>query len=448
MKKYDLVVVGTGTGGSAPAYAARKAGLSVAIIDKREYGGTCALRGCDPKKVLVGAAEIMDRIQKMKGLGIKQGSSIQWEDLMDFKRTFTKGVSENREEGYRSAGIDTYHGVASFQSENEILVGDALISFEQILLATGAKPRPLNLQGEEYIDTSDDFLELDHLPKKLVFIGGGFISFEFAHIAAFGGSEVHILQRSEKPLKKFDSDLVSLLVKRSRELGIQVHLNTKPTRIEKMDGKYKVFADQKGESVVFECDRVFHGAGRIPDTDDLNLEAGGVREQKKGIAVNEFLQSISNERVYAAGDSAASMGLPLTPVGGKESAEVIENILKGNHRQVDYSVMPSVVFTQPKLAKLGLTEEEALDQGIEIDGNKMDLKDWYTYKRTNEPYAMIKTVTEKKTGKLIGVHLLGSNADELINYFALIMKFDLPYEEVKKTIFAYPATASDLEYLL
>jgi len=134
MKNYDLVVIGTGAGGSSAAYQCRDAGLSVAVIDKREYGGTCALRGCDPKKVLVGAADIIDQIARMKGLGIEGQSRINWEDLMNFKRTFTENVPESREKGYHSAGIDTYHGAASFLNENEIVINDTKITFSHILL--------------------------------------------------------------------------------------------------------------------------------------------------------------------------------------------------------------------------------------------------------------------------------------------------------------------------
>ncbi len=448
MKNYDLVVIGTGVGGTAAAFKCRNAGLSVAVIDKRKYGGTCALRGCDPKKVLVGATELIDRIKRMQGLGLEGEIKINWEDLMDFKRTFTENVPASREKGYESAGIDIYHGVASFISENEILVNDTKISFKNIILATGAKPRPLNVKGEEHVYISDDFLELDELPKKIVFVGGGFISFELAFIAALSGSEVHILQRSDMPLKMFDPELVSLLMKRSEELGIKVHLNNKPTEIEKIDDKYIVHAQENDKNFKIECDRVFHGAGRVPDLDDLDLEKGNVTKNKHGIEVNEFLQSVSNEKVFAAGDSSGSPGLPLTPIAGKESGAVASNILKGNQKKVDYSVMPSVLFTHPKLAVIGLTEEKAVEKGYEINVNQTDTKDWYTYKRTNEAYAMTKTVIDKKTGKLLGVCILGSNADQLINYFALIMKFDLSYKEVKDVLFAYPTSASDLGYLL
>ncbi|MGB4589361.1 MAG: NAD(P)/FAD-dependent oxidoreductase [Clostridiaceae bacterium] len=448
MKKYDLIVIGTGVAGLTAAHTCREAGLTVAVIDKLPFGGTCALRACDPKKVLLGAAEIMDRVNRMNGLGIEEGSRVRWEDLMNFKRTFTKGFSENNEKGYLSAGIDTYHGVASFTSESEIIINDVKLAFNHLLIASGAKPAPLHIEGEEFVVLSDDFLELEHLPKRVVFIGGGFISFEFAHLTALAGSEVHILHRNRTPLKNFDQDLVSLLVKRTEELGIHLHLNTEPTKIEKIEDRYIVHVVENGKDMEIECDMVFHGAGRIPDVEDLDLEKGKVAQDKRGITVNEFLQSVSNEKVYSAGDSAASKGLPFTSVATRESPVVAENILKGNLKQLDYSLVPSIVFTQPKLAMIGLTEAKAVDKGYEITVNRFDTTGWYTYKRTHEAVAMTKTITDKKTGKLIGVHILGSNADELINYFALIMKFDLPYEEVKNMFFAYPTSASDIEYFI
>lgn len=448
MMKYDLIVIGTGSGGSTAAYTCREEGFSVAVIDKKPFGGTCALRGCDPKKILVGATEVLDRIGRMKGLGIEEGSRINWEELMAFKETFIENVPESREEGYLSVGIDTYHGAASFISENEIIVNGETLTFDSLLLAVGATPVPLHIQGEERVLTSDDFLDLPKLPKKLVFIGGGFISFEFAHIASLAGSEVHILHRSDKALKNFDQELVKLLIKRSEEMGIKVHLNTTPHLVGKKEGQFIVHAEENGENIEISCDSVFHGAGRVPDLEGLNLEKGNIEWDQHGIKVNEFLQSVSNERVYSAGDAAATKGLPLTPVAGKESKVAAENIIMGNLKKVNYGEMPSIVFTQPKLAIIGLTEEIAVSLGYEVTVNRMDTKNWYTFKRTNEAYAMIKTVVNKATGKLLGVHILGSNADELINYFAFIMKFDLPYDEVKEMIFAYPTSASDLGYLL
>lgn len=448
MKQHDLIVIGTGTGGSVTAYQCRKAGWNVAVIDKRPFGGTCALRGCDPKKVLVGAAEIIDSIRRMEGKGVTGGSHINWPELMAFKRTFTDPVPESREKGFLDAGISVYHGTASFIAKNRVAVNDEVLEGKHFLIATGAVPMPLNVPGSEHVSLSDDFLEMETLPKTLFFIGGGFISFEFAHIAARAGAKVHILHRSARPLKQFDPDLVDKLLNHSREVGIQVHLNTKLESIEKTESGFIVHGTRDDQALRWECDKVIHGAGRIPDLEDLNLDEGNVAYEKKGISVNEYLQSVSNPIVYAAGDAAATPGLPLTPVASMESYATAANLLKGNHRTPDYSVMPSVVFTHPKLAIVGLTEKAARDQGYEVSANLTDMSGWYTYRRTNETSAMVKTISDEKTGNLLGAHVLGGNADELINHFATIIRFSIPAKEWKKMIFAYPTSASDMSYLV
>ncbi|WP_372869137.1 dihydrolipoyl dehydrogenase family protein [Planomicrobium okeanokoites] len=446
--KFDLIVIGTGSGGSAAASKCNKAGWKVAIIDSRPFGGTCALRGCDPKKVLVGAAEMIDGIDRMKGSGITSNSGINWPELMAFKRTFTESVPENRLENFQKAGIHTFHGRASFKSEDKIQVGEDVLTGKHILIANGAKPVSLPIEGAEHLAYSDEFLELEELPAKMVFIGGGYISFEFAHIAARAGSEVHIIHRGRRPLEKFEPDLVELLIEKSKEIGIHLHLNTEVKSVEKKGSSYIVNGVNDGQQVHLEGDLVLHGAGRMPDIEDMQLDKGNVESEKRGISVNEFLQSSSNPRVYAAGDAAATEGLPLTPIASMESYVVASNLLKGNHRSPNYKVMPTVVFTLPKLASVGLSEDQAREKGHQVKVNKMETSEWYTYKRTNEKYAMVKVIIDEDTDKILGAHLISHEADELINHFATAIQFDLTTKDLKQMIYAYPTAASDLGYML
>ena len=448
MKEFDLIVIGTGSAATTAAYTCREKNLKVAIIDERPYGGTCANRGCDPKKILVGVASMVDESKRMTGYGIKEKSEISWEALMKFKSSFTDPVPESREKALKEAGITCYHGTASFINEDQVQVGEEILHFKKLLIATGAKPRPLSIHGEELVIHSDDFLNLKTLPNEIVFIGGGFISFEFAHIAARAGAKVHILQRDDQPLKNFDAELVGLLMKRSKEIGINIHLNTEPESIEKLGEKYILHMKEGSMIKELQCNLVVHGAGRIPNIESLNLEKGKISSSKEGIEVDENLRSVSNVKVYAAGDVSSSEGLPLTPVAGMESEIVAYNLSIDEQKTGDYSVMPSIVFSIPSLASLGLTEEEAKKKGMEIKLNQFDTTQWYTYKRTREPVAKIKIVKDKNSQKILGVHILGDNAAELINYFALIMKFNLPLDEVKKVLFAYPTSASDLSHLL
>ncbi|WP_153730737.1 dihydrolipoyl dehydrogenase family protein [Sporosarcina obsidiansis] len=447
VKKYDLVVIGTGTAGSITASKCKKAGWNVAIIDDRPFGGTCAQRGCDPKKVLTGVAELFDWNKRMNGKGIQDDARIDWQDVMAFKRTFTASIPEDTEEKFKKLGVDRYHGKAVFHSETVLKVGSEMLEGKCILIATGAEPVKMGIKGEENLVTSDDFLELDELPNHIVFIGGGFISFEFAHIAARAGSEVHILHRSEHALKHFDPDLVDLLMKRSKEVGIQIHLEVAVEGIEKLGSSFIVKGKQDDNEVEWETVLVVHGAGRQPAL-DMELETGNVERDKGGVIVNEYMQSVSNPHVYAAGDVASTDGPPLTPIATKESHVVAANLLKGNHLKARYPVVPSVVFTIPKLASVGMSEKQARESKLNVEVKYQDMSDWFTYRRTNEKVAACKIIIDRDNGIILGAHILSGEADELINYFALAIRFQIPIQELKEMPFAYPTAASDIGYML
>jgi len=445
---YDLIVIGTGSGASSAARKCRKAGWKVAVIDEQPYGGTCALRGCDMKKILMGAAEIVDWNTRMHGRGIEAKTSIAWSDLMDFKRSFIENYSSTFEKGLVDAGIDTFHGTASFVSSDQVAVNGLTLKGSHILVATGARPMPLSITGEENIVLSDYFLDMYTLPLSIIFIGGGMISLEFAHIAARAGSAVTILERQDRPLINFDADLVNLLMQKSKDIGIHFIGNTVIHSVEKEGGKFIVKGNTGKEDIILSCDLVVHGAGRVPDIDRLNLAAGKVDYSKHGITVNEYMQSVSNPKVYSAGDAANTGGLPLTPVASLESSIAATNLLKGNLVKPDYSTIPSVVFTVPRIASVGFSEEKAREKEYECYTNKLDMSGWYTYKRTNEKYAMAKIVIDSKSNCILGAHFIGNEADELVNHFATAIKMQIDVKQLKKMMFAYPTTASDIVYML
>ncbi|MFD1036932.1 dihydrolipoyl dehydrogenase family protein [Virgibacillus byunsanensis] len=448
VKEYDLIVIGSGTAGSITAAKCNKSGWKVAIIDERPFGGTCALRGCDPKKVLVGITEYLDGAQRLKGSGINGDVHINWNELIQYKKGFTDDFPEIKEKGLNKQGIDTYHGHAKFIDENKLEVGKSTVKGSHILIATGASPAKLPIKGSEHFTYSDDFLEIDELPKNILFVGGGYISFEFAHIAKRAGANVQILHRGERPLEAFDKDLVEHLTDYTEKMGVHLHFETEVKEIIKKDKGYSVIGKQGKKTVEFETDMVIHGAGRTPNIDSMDLEKAGIHADKKGIVVNEFLQSTSNQNVYAAGDVAATQGKPLTPVAGMESHIVSSNLLKGNHRSMGDQVMPSSVFTLPKLASVGLSEEEASKKDINYSVNSIDTTKWFTYKRTNQSVAFAKVLIDKESDRVIGTHLLSNEADELINHFATAIQFNLSTKDLKKMLYAYPTAASDISYML
>lgn len=447
-KPYDLVVIGTGSAAGVAASRCRAAGWTVAVIDSRPFGGTCALRGCHPKKMLVSAAEVMDANYRMAGKGVRTpNSAMDWPELMHFKRSDTEPVPQLSEQGFAEAGIDAYHGRARFVGPTTVAVGADKLEGRHVLIASGAKPAPLPFAGVDHLTTSDQFLELEALPARLIFVGGGYISFELAHIAARAGAQVTILHRSARPLKAFEPELVDLLVRRTRDLGVQVELDTEVCGIDKVGHRLNVNAQTQGRACQFTADLVVHGAGRVPEIDDLDLDTARVDRAPKGVAVNAYLQSVSNPVVYAAGDAAAS-GPPLTPTAAHDGAVVAANLLEGNHQQPNYTGLASVVFTVPPLASVGLTEDVARAQDLQFQIHCQDTSSWFSTRRLGETTSGFKVVVEEGSNRILGAHLVGPHAEEVINIFAVAMRCEMRAEELKHVLFAYPTSASDIAHML
>ena len=443
MKKYDVIVIGSGMAGMTIANKCAKQGLKTAVTDSRPYGGTCALRGCDPKKILVGAAEIIDRADKMRGIGISGDISINWQNLMIYKNDFVAKMPKGVERGYEKAGVEMYHGAASFLSPNTIKIGDEILEGEKIVIATGARPIVLDIPGGELPIDSTEFLDLESLPDHVTFIGGGYISMEFAHLAARAGSKVTIFHRGKIPLENFDKDIVTHLVKATKELGIELHLEANVVSIERSDNGYNVTANFPEGKKTIQTNLVVNAAGRVPELDGLNLEKANIKYSKKGIEVNEYLQSVSNQSVYAAGDSAASEGLNLTPVAVMEGHAVAANIIKGNFRRPDYTEMPSAVFTLPSLAAVGMTEKQVKESGIEHQVKSASASNWYNARRINESTYAYKVISDNN-GYILGAHIIGPHAEEMINLFAMAIKAKLKVADIRNMVYSYPSMGSDI----
>jgi glutathione reductase (NADPH) len=436
---YDLLVIGTGNAGMAMALKARHAGFRVAIADELPYGGTCAIKGCIPKKILVGAVEVIERAKAMQGKGISGNLRIVWPDLITFKRSFTDPVSITREGALAKEGIDTYHGHARFLGKNTLIVGDTVLNTRFTGIAAGAVPLKLGIPGEEFVSMSDDFLAMEALPERIIFIGGGFISFELAHVAARSGAAVTILHRGGRVLKGFDPFLVEILVQDLRAAGIEIFTDSPVASVEKNTDHLRVHAGEK----VFDADMVVHGAGRVPNTAGLDLETGGVAIDERGIAINKYLQSISNPSVYVAGDVNAR-GKPLSPVATMEGRAAARNMIYGNTDAPDYRAVPSVVFVSPLLASVGLREDQAAKSGITTVVHKKETPEWYSTRRVGITRSAYKILTEGKSGRVIGAHLLGYNADEMINVFALAIRTGLTLADLQNMPWAYPTGGYDI----
>lgn len=441
MKKYDLIVIGTGSTGATVAYMVKEVKWKVAIIDSLPFGGTCALRGCDPKKILVGATEIIEREIGIKNKGISEISKLNWGELIKFKNSFTNSIPKSNESAFRKAGIDVYHGLVSFTDKNKIKVGNDELEGKYIVIATGSTPRILNIPGEELITKSDEFLEIKKLPKEIIFTGGGYISFELAHVAALAGAKVKIIHKSNEVLKRFDQDLVKMLVKEFNEIGIEIIFNSPVKSVEKKGDKLILKARNK----TYKTDMVVHGAGRVPNIENLKLENTNVKSNEKGIIVNAHLQT-SNPKIYAGGD-VATLGLPLTPVAGLQGRIIGNNLLNKSKIKFDGGITASAVFTYPPLASVGLTEKELKKKGIKYLKKFAETSSWYNPKRIGLKYSGYKILTDKKD-KILGAHILYPNSDEIINLFLFAMKNNIKSKEIKDYSMVYPSSSYDIKYMI
>lgn len=444
---FDLIVIGTGTAAMGAATRVRKARRSVAIVDERPFGGTCALRGCDPKKMLVGGTEIIDAQRRMSPNGVDGEVRIDWPKLITFKRSFTDAIPAKHEHQYAEAGIVAFHGTARFTGPNSISVNGTNLWARHFVIAAGAEPVALDIPGEKHLIDHEGFMAMKSLPHRIVLVGGGYVAAEFSHIAARAGAEVTVLQGAERMLTRFEPELVDWLMEVFRAIGIEVRTRTFVRAIDKHGDRFAVHVATDIGPEVVEADLVIHAAGRAPALDRLDLPAANVAVEDRRLKLNEFLQSVSNPAVYGAGD-AAQVGPPLTPVSAHDAKIVAANLLEGNHAKPDYRGVPSVAFTVPPIASVGMSEEAARRSGLKYRLKCERASNWFTARQAAEPVYGYKTLVEEESGRVLGAHLVGPHADEVINLFGLAIRHGLTADDLKSTIFAYPTGASDIGYML
>lgn len=443
MEHYDFIALGGGGAGLTAAHSIRAAGKKVAVIDPTLIGGLCALNGCNPKKVLVRAAEILSLVRASGEHGIRTGEvAIDWSAVIDRKRAFTDPVTKGAETGLARAGIEYLKTPARFTGENTLDVGARRLSFDGILISTGSAPRRLNFPGAQYVSTSDEILERRAVPRRLAIIGGGVVACEFGHVFARLGSQVHMLVRDDRPLRREDGDTVTRLVEHLRGLGLDLRLRVEVKELKKGSGAYDL---RLSDGTTLSADFVLNAAGRPPKIEGLDLEKASVPYDEKGVKVTDYLRSPGNPRVFAAGDAHGRM--QLSPVAGYEGALVAHNFLHGDSRRADYDAIPHAIFTVPPLASVGMTEEKARLRGLELEVAAEDMSGWTVFRIAGEKPAFGKVISEKKSGRIVGAHLFCPGADEHIHVFAMAMRYGIPRGRLGEMIYVYPAHASTLSYL-
>ncbi|KRN93660.1 dihydrolipoyl dehydrogenase family protein [Pediococcus stilesii] len=444
MTNYDVVIIGAGPGGLGLAYPLKQAGLNIAVVEENLWGGTCPNRGCDPKKVLLAAVEARMHSKYLVNNGIKAAPEIDWPALMQFEKTFTAPVSKNSRSGLSNADIDTISGHAEFVDSNTLKVGDKIIHSAKFVIATGQRPgRLMAVKNQELMLTSTDFLKMDQLPDEIAFIGGGYIAFELAMIAAAAGAKVHIIHHNDRPLKDFPKEYVDDLLKQMEAENIQIHLNTDIKEIKKETNRF-ILDDESGFTL--KVDRAFVTAGRKPNDDTLNLEKIGVQTDRGGIVVNDHLET-TIKGIFAMGDVISKSHPKLTPVSGFEAQYLAKLLNNQTTEAIDYPAIPTVVYGMPKLAQTGVKLQEALEHEDQYQIQTNETTDWFTYRRLGEPQAKVSVVRERKTNKIVGAVTMSSEAEHLINDFATVINHGGSASEINNQIWAYPTEASDLEYM-
>jgi len=447
---YDVIVLGAGNAGFAPAGIAKEAGKSVLVVESWDFGGTCPIRGCVPKKVLVAAGESLHHINEAGNHKIDASfNAVDWPALIARKETFIEGVPKMFEDSLANREIDTIAGKAKFTSPNTIEVNGDSYEGGQFVIATGSTQMHLPIEGFELTITSDDILLNNEQPESIIFIGAGVIGLEFSHVYARAGTKVTVLELAPRPLPRLDEDAVNALTEESKRIGIDIRCGVNTKKIEKTGNGFKVTFEEDGKEHSIEAAVVANGAGRIAAVEDLDLDAAGIDHERHVIAINEHLQSTFNPAVYVAGDANAASGPQLSPVASYEGRIVGNNLVEGNQKQTaDYLTVPSCVFTTPALASVGYQEADAEAAGLKFEVKANDMATWRSAKTYNERAAYAKVLVEEGTGKILGAHLVGHGAQETIHIFQFAMLHGVTADKLKNNLWAYPTFASDIKFLV
>ena len=444
---YDLLIIGSGAAAFSSAIKAIEYGAKVGMIERGMVGGTCVNIGCVPSKTLLRAGEINHLSKDNPFIGLQ--TSAGEVDLASLITQKDKLVSELRNQKYMDL-IDEYNfdlikGEAKFVDASTVEVNGAKLSAKRFLIATGASPSLPQISGLEKMDylTSTTLLELKKIPKRLTVIGSGYIGMELGQLFHHLGSEITLMQRSERLLKEYDPEISESVEKALIEQGINLVKGATFECVEQSGEIKRVYVTVNGSIEVIESDQLLVATGRKPNTDSLNLSAAGVETGKNNeILINDFGQT-SNEKIYAAGD--VTLGPQFVYVAAYEGGIITDNAIGGLNKKIDLSVVPAVTFTNPTVATVGLTEEQAKEKGYDVKTSVLPLDAVPRAIVNRETTGVFKLVADAETLKVLGVHIVSENAGDVIYAASLAVKFGLTIEDLTETLAPYLTMAEGLK---
>lgn len=439
---YDTIIIGGGPGGLAAAYALNGR-QSVLVVEGNLWGGTCPNFGCDPKKMLYGVVEAKRQVIRYQTSGLPTAPKVDWPALMKFKHSYTDKIPTGTSEGLKHAGIDQIHGHASFVDSHTLQIGDQRVTGKRIIIATGATPTIPDIPGKEAFQTSTDFLDLPILPKKIGFVGAGYVAIELANIAVEAGAEVHIFQHNDRLLRGFPQSYTEKLQDILSAKGVIFHMHTTVTALQAAN-QHQVTVITDTEAPI-ELNVIYTAAGRRPNLDGLNLADIGVNTNAQGVEVDDHLRT-SVSTIYAIGDAISKKVPKLTPVSGIEGRYVASQILADSNEPIQYPVIPHTVFAGPELAQVGVTLADAHEHPDLYEIHDQQVGQWYTYHRLQDDHACVSTIVDKATAQLVGAVVLAVNAEELVNDFSEIIDHGESSSQASDWTPVYPSVSSDLGY--
>ena len=440
---YDLIVLGAGSGGVRAARVAANHGAKVAIIESVRVGGTCVLRGCVPKKLLVYGSHIAQDIRDAEGFGWSFGSvKHDWSELIKAKNNELDRLNRVYLNILESAGVDIIYGFAKIIDKDKVEVNQRYYICEKILIAVGGKPYLPQIAGNEYFITSDDALELETFPKDILIYGGGYIALEFAGIFSTLGSKVSIIYRGESLLRGFDEDIRKNISKELLNKKINIITHSHILSLKNHNNRFEALLSN-GKKI--SADRILCATGRIPNTNGLGLSTIGVNIGSKGeVLVNKY--NCSNiKNIYAVGD--VTNRINLTPVAIAEGQRFADNIFGGQNMPCDRKNIPSAVFSQPAIGVVGYTEKEAVEKYKKKGGIVVFKTSFSPMKQTlsgGKTKIMVKMIVSKYNDRVIGIHAIGDDMPEIIQLAAVAIKAGAKKSDFDTTMGIHPTAAEEM----
>ena len=437
---YDLFVIGGGSGGVRSARVASQGGQRVALAEEYRMGGTCVIRGCVPKKLMVYAAGFSEAMNDAEGFGWTIGKrSFDWAKLhaaQDRELDRLEGLYRG---GLEGAGVTVFNTRAVLKDAHTVVLGDGQeISARYILIATGGRPFVPAIPGAEHVITSNDVFLLEDMPKRILIVGGGYIACEFAGIFNGLGAEVHQFYRGAQILRGFDGEVRGHVADEMIRKGVNLHLGTDVERIEKRDDCLHVFCTNGSETVV---DAVMYATGRVPNTDGMGLHKAGVKLGRRGEVMVDRYSATSLNSVYAVGD--VTDRVQLTPVAIREGMAFVDTVFNDTPTAMDHEFIATAVFTQPEIGTVGYTEEDARED-FDIEVYRAAFRPMANILAGRDERMLMKLIVEKASQKVIGCHIVGPAAGEMIQLAGVAVKMGATKADFDHTVAVHPTAAEEL----